>query len=292
MKRCPQDSARGRSRRGVLLLVVLSLLVLFSLVAVTFVLVAGQYRKSSRSATRSEQYGDDPQKQIDEVFAQVVRDTTNTNSVLQFHSLLNDLYGIDGVKGTVSGATAVSPTGAGVTSTQLVDLTLSSATNLPGSSYPNSTQYAMPGYFNGCVLTMVDGPAANMSMRVVGWMTSGGGYTVRVVLPDGFNGSNLPTNIVPSGGTQNYVINGRPFNGTGFGFDNTLVASAATAPTLLAAKTQSTPTSVMLKGSPAQLYYALMPNARSFPNSTPLARSLPYNAAYPIFWGPRRRGRG
>ena len=42
------------------LLVVLSLLVLFSLVAVTFVLVAGRYYDAARNSVKVEQTGDDP----------------------------------------------------------------------------------------------------------------------------------------------------------------------------------------------------------------------------------------
>ena len=79
-----------------LLLVVLSLLVLFTMIAVTFVLVAGQYRRSSRAAGRAEQYGDDPRKQLDEAFNQLVRDSASTRSSIFRHSLLADLYGQTG----------------------------------------------------------------------------------------------------------------------------------------------------------------------------------------------------
>ncbi len=64
----------GLARRGVLLLVVLSMLALFALIGVTFVLVASQHRRALRAESRAEQYGDDYRKQLDNVFAQIVRD--------------------------------------------------------------------------------------------------------------------------------------------------------------------------------------------------------------------------
>ena len=53
---------RRKPRRGVLLFVVLSLLVLFVLVGITFVVVAGQYRRTTISAIRHERTGDAPEK--------------------------------------------------------------------------------------------------------------------------------------------------------------------------------------------------------------------------------------
>ena len=71
---------------------------LFTLIGVTFVLVASQSRRATRADSRHEQYGDDPQRVLDAVFGQIVRDTTNPRSSLQGHSLLADMYGNDGVK--------------------------------------------------------------------------------------------------------------------------------------------------------------------------------------------------
>ena len=47
----------------------LSLLVLFTLIAVTFVLVASQSRRVVRADSRHEQYGDDPRKLLDSALA-------------------------------------------------------------------------------------------------------------------------------------------------------------------------------------------------------------------------------
>ncbi len=89
-----------------LLLVVLSLLVMFSMVTVTFMLVAGQYKRMSRIAGKAEQVGSDPRKQLDEAFAQLARGTGNQLSSLYQHDLLGDLYGNDGLKMVYSAATS------------------------------------------------------------------------------------------------------------------------------------------------------------------------------------------
>ena len=67
------------ARRGVILLVVLSMLMLFAVIGVTFLLEASQSRRSSRADARAEQVTDDFRKQLDEVFGQVVRGTTLPN---------------------------------------------------------------------------------------------------------------------------------------------------------------------------------------------------------------------
>lgn len=217
----------ARSRRGVLLLVVLSLLVLFTLIAVTFVLVASQSRRSVRADSRNEQYGDDPQKQLDSVFAQLVRDTVNPQSALRGHSLLADIYGNDGAKGTISSAAAVA-------GGQFYDLQVASLTDLFGNAYPAGSTVQTPGYFNGCVLTILSGPAANLSTRIVGWAYIGGGYQIRIMAFQ-WRTQQDPTNFTAaSAAGSGFLINGQPFNGTGFG----LPAPAAivpNAPTLLTA---------------------------------------------------------
>ena len=159
-----------RARRGVLLLVVLSMLVLFTLIGVTFVLVASRARITACRDARGEQYGDDYRKQLDEIFAQVVRDTTNPNSSARGHSMLNDEYGVDGVTATILSAISTANSGG-----QFIDLTIQSAPAdlsdptvvVSGNPlyYPNPTQTQLQnaGYFNGCVLTMTSGVASKLS---------------------------------------------------------------------------------------------------------------------------------
>ncbi len=64
-------------------------------------------------------------------------------------------------------------------------------------------------YYNGRILTMTSGTMAGRSTRIVGYSPTAA--TLRVV---SFEGS-----FVPALTNQSFVINGRPFNGVGFGYN-------------------------------------------------------------------------
>lgn len=265
-------------RRGVLLLVVLSLLVLFALIGVTFVLVASQHLDKTRMALRDEQYGDDPRQMLDSVFAQCIRDTTNPHSMLRTHSLLRDMYGNDGIKiiDQIGGQLNVTETQNqnNVPVRQLIDITFPNAPTMPiqfavpivgvGPALPpvitptaplSLPQIQTPGYFNGCVLTMVDGAAASRSTRIVGWgydtPAYPGQYVIRVLAVDG-----IATSAISSNPPTVVLINGRPFNGTGFGFNPNLASDPTAEPTLLNAEMRFTKPN----GSQFGLPFALFPN--------------------------------
>ena len=281
---------RAADRRGVLLLVVLSLLVLFSMITVTFVLVAGQYRRMSRAAGKVELVGDNPSRQLDEVFAQIVRDTptpplggTNPtptssqspSSSVHSHSLLHDLYGNDGVMppyGTTNPSIPPPPldvTAVG-TSNQFIDLRFDEMPPTPATAVIqgmrsaqniSTAQIHTAGFYNGCVLTALNGAAADKSTRIVGWGYDGtSAYTIRIMAFDGVSFAEL---TAPGGAPSGVLINGRPFNGTGFGFDPT--ADPNTAPSLLSMPDAS--------GS----FQAYLNNARYFPRPGP--------GGYPEFGG-------
>ena len=75
-------------KTGVVLLVVVSLLALFVLIGVTYVLVASQYRRSATMDARTKLLHIDPQKHLDRAMYQLVRDTYNTGSVLATRRVL------------------------------------------------------------------------------------------------------------------------------------------------------------------------------------------------------------
>ena len=281
-------------RRGVLLLVVLSLLVLFSLMGLTFLLVAGRYYKTTKRSLSNEQVGSNPRSLCDEVLAQVVRGTNNPHSAIRTHDLLGDMYGNDGV--VLTSSSAISTYGMPLTSgttTQLFDLvfpftstTVQNAadrstvagTYTVGQNFPltlaqiGSTAYpGLPGYFNGRVLTFLDGTAAGRSTRIVGWTardpnaTYANSYVIRVMAIDGVNFSDL-SNIT------SVLINGQPFNGTGFGFNPTTV-TPGTSPLNM-----PDPGFTVVGGA----YYALSPNPIYFTSST----------GYGVPGGTGRRRRG
>ncbi len=214
-----------RRRRGMVLLVVLSLLAIFTLITVSFVLIASQGRRTAVAAARADQKGNSPQSQLHEAMLQIVRGTNNPMSVLQTHSLLEDMYGNDAVLGQVTVNNAFpateNVTTSGVVQVLRVDfdqwfnrpMPAANELNRDDDPFAMSSRLYRPGYFNGCVITMTSGPLAGRSTRVVD-------YEPRVVNPTTLIGelqvASIGGNVAPQRGDR-FVINGRPFNGVGFG---------------------------------------------------------------------------
>ncbi|MCO6456738.1 MAG: hypothetical protein J5I93_15675 [Pirellulaceae bacterium] len=173
-----EQKHRAKRKRGIVLLVVISLLALFVLIGVTYAIVAGQYRRAAQAGQRFKEWDDDPRDYLDRAFYQAVRDTNNASSV-RGHSLLEDLYGNDGVVGRVdvrfdeNGQRRVPTALAGG---QLVRFSFA---DLPDSGYDSPFQpfnkILNPGglgaggddYYNGRVLTFLTGSSAGYSVRVV-----------------------------------------------------------------------------------------------------------------------------
>jgi hypothetical protein len=205
-----------RAPRGVLLLVVLSLLVLFTLIGVTFVLVASQSRRATRADSRHEQYGDNPQRVLDAVFGQIVRDTTNVRSSLQGHSLLADMYGPSPIAGTIDGAIVSAQT---ITIDVTPDKFTAVSVKTPLGRRV-ATMSNQPGYYNGCVFTVVfrDSKQPNISTRILGY-TPGpiGGFgevlSGRFIVMALDGASAVPSSV------DRFVVNGRPFSGAGIGYN-------------------------------------------------------------------------
>lgn len=96
-----RPAPRPRDRRGVLLLVVLSMLVLFLLVGATFLITSGQYRTASQVVEKATRTTFQPADVLERALMQLLRDTNSPSSVIRYHSLLRDLYGADGFAGRV-----------------------------------------------------------------------------------------------------------------------------------------------------------------------------------------------
>jgi len=271
-------SRQIRDRRGVLLLVVLTLLALFAAITVTFVVLAGQYRKSSMSDSRLERQGDPPQKLLEDAVAQVIRGTEvplypDTSPADGYHApvkwfpgtkglgLLEDGYGQDGFSGVVSSAATTALAGGQLIQFTVlteffqdmnsngrydapepwIDLNGNGAfelgtdqffdydgdgqldggeqiigdTDAPGRY--EGPQLATGGNYAGCVLTMLTGHARDMSTRIVSYGYDPSAYTASVTVM-AFGDLDASLGIVQGNKCR---INGRPFNGTGPGFDIT-----------------------------------------------------------------------
>lgn len=290
-KRAPRrlTTARPRERRGVLLLVVLSLLVLFLLFGSTFLITSGQYRTATRVLDKATRTTFQPADVLERALMQLLRDTNNPNSVVRYHSLLRDLYGVDGFVGRPMQADARSTTGfdipilqdnqeliaaphyAGVTTLtaptdplgptqgQLIEFYVyddarasrldPSDRNTVGLDFGADGQpveHQLPsvdGYYNGAVLTFVTGPCRGSSVRVVDYdhlqTVQAGNQPVpitrfrttaprradgRPLLPDATGALADLVDLNPSSSTSTthghrFVVNGRPFNGSGVGFN-------------------------------------------------------------------------
>ncbi len=104
---CSLLRAPRSSRRGVLLLVVLSLLVLFMLVGTAFLMSSNQYRNASTASAKNDRLGSPPTKLLDGALMKVLRDTGEPDSAIRYHSLLRDLYGSDGFEAVVYSPTTM-----------------------------------------------------------------------------------------------------------------------------------------------------------------------------------------
>jgi hypothetical protein len=231
---------RGRAsdRQGVILLVVLTVLVLFTLVAVTFVVVATQENKAAKAEAAHRRYDDGHEEIMHRAAMQVFAGTTyNSRSIMGAHSLLEDLYGGDGLVGRIpsSDAPYLDPAygffpaymyGGGAL--MFFDVQLNDPPGFAGRPF-----YSLQsGYYNGRVITMLDGQAAGQSTRIVGYLPN-----VDDTNPLGIGGFPLAprwarfllvpfetmTQVgavwsvgAPAPGDR-FLINGRPFNGAGAG---------------------------------------------------------------------------
>ncbi len=210
------NSPAAAQRRGVLLLVILSLLILFVMIAVTYVLVATRQLQTARKYGQVGQTGDPPQQQLWGAAMQVVvgapGDGTTTSpirSVIGPHSLLEHVYGPYTAVGKVDSVVADSTGG------QVIEFKVKSTTDLT-SANPNfllSSAFRVEGYFDGCVITMTSGPAKGLTSRIVRYDASTPSVPIFHVLA--FKGVSSITDAANPNPT--FIINGRAFSGTGAG---------------------------------------------------------------------------
>jgi len=215
---------RRKPNRGVVLLVVISLLVLFVLIAVTFALVAGQYRSTARTMAKVDAHQGQPETEVEKALYVLLRDTKFRSS-LQGHALLSDLYG-PGARGRVAQATGANPNPV-VTAVQgqfiriFFDGWDTSRNSTGATAYNNRLFQPLAGIYNGRVLTMLSGNAKGLSTRIVaynppqfnnmGVQTSQGEFRVEAFESD------VGGIVAPTAGDR-FLVNGGAFNGSGAGY--------------------------------------------------------------------------
>ena len=129
------------------------------LAGVTFIVVAGQYRRGSVLQTKIERSGTQPDKLLDDAVLQLLNPPTG--SVLDGHGLLEDLYGREGFAGTVvTGETG--QRSENLIQGQLLEFRFHLRCTLPDDDF-----------YNGSVLTFTSGELAGRSARVLEYTRSG-----------------------------------------------------------------------------------------------------------------------
>ncbi len=172
-------------------------------------------------------------------------------SVMGAHSLLEDMYGNRAVPGTAL-MNSITTIGNG----QIVRLLAQDITIGPFDVEPTI------GFFSGRVLTFIDGPAAGRSTRIVGSDqffpkvpgSNVGSMQINVLAVDG-----LPIAPISNPPEVHFIINGRAFSGTGFGFRLSSFVSGTSDTDM---RGQLRLLDAMLDDSPAGVphLYALLPN--------------------------------
>ena len=204
-----------RSRSGVTLLFVVSMIVLFLLMGTTFVLVSNDYFKSAKKRSTRHVFATDQSSLVDQAFLDLLRgpELSDSNSPLRGHSLLADMYGY-GFTATVESAVSDS-------SEHFISLVLNSDTTriIDRAGF---TLAPIDGLLSGRVISVTSGSARGLSARIVDHRVDrqADGATHRLILlPTKMNsGFELASAEVISG--AQVIINGRPFAGSGAGHYN------------------------------------------------------------------------
>ena len=180
--------ATTQARRGVLLIVIMGLLAMFGLVAIAFVMVAGQHSRAAKSHAKTDMEMHSPRQELHQAAMQLAVGTNNALSSIGPRSIFEDLYGTDSVW----------------------NQSLSGFNTLAGGQlfeFDAPAGMTNPYIYLGRVLTMLSGPSGGKSTHIVGVNTAG---------------TKLHATAFESGWPKNgdyYMINGAPFSGTGAGYN-------------------------------------------------------------------------
>jgi hypothetical protein len=195
----PADSRH----RGVLLLIVLSMLTLFMMLGVTYLVVSTRARKTARafadnvvSTTAS---GINAQRLLDEAMMAVARGTTGTSAISALRNgddLLGDKYGQSAV---TSGTISANATGAAIIA-------------IPTTLLPN------PELLAGRVLTFTMPTLNDVSTRILQAHSSGNLTTIYIPGGQSVSGAAITAATINAAkqaatSTPHFIVNGREFDG-------------------------------------------------------------------------------
>ncbi len=247
-----------QKRRGVTLIFVISLIVLFILLGTTFAIVSSNHLSSSRKNALREVYGDPPARSLEKVLHDLIRDTNNVNSPFRLHSLGTDKYGFGGFRASVGTVNTIEKsTNPGVASSAFLQINLTPATtqnfNFPlAIDTANDQIVAVRGgldgsaaivsryaaSYNGQELTFLSGDAKGITCTIVGYSViqdeplDPATTEIAFFIAIGKDESTVPFFSAPNVANanlvgQDFLINGKAFNGRGAGW---VAPAAAAAP--------------------------------------------------------------
>ena len=227
-------NVRGH-RRGVTLLLVVSIIVLFLLMGTTFVVLTNDYVSDTRVRMELKSQDLQPRETLMRGFLDILRGPAldNTHSPLRGHSLLADMYGY-GITGYIDFIDRHPASAEG----NLYEVRLRSGAD-SGSTDDSVTLMRTAAvqsldticggnqfYFNGCVFSIVSGPGAGRSFRILEHRfdpVSGANEHTFTILEDHSDGgsifdiddtTNTPQDFESGLLGSRVVINGRAFSGT------------------------------------------------------------------------------
>ena len=200
-------SLRGSERRrGVILLVILSLLTLFMMLGATYLVMASRARVTAKAfaaannGSRNQINSGLGESFVDEALLSVVRGSPNSLITTGSTSLLADKYGADS---PITGSIVGSATGS---------LIVSFTSTVSGTQSVEQ--------LNGRVLTFQTPTLTTASVRILRAEPAPNSTTVKLFIPDGptLSGANLTSALINSSvsglnGTTHFIINGREFAG-------------------------------------------------------------------------------
>jgi hypothetical protein len=159
------------SSRGLILLVVLGMLGLFTLLAVTYVVAAGNSRQGARAqigravASNSEAPGI-----AYDVLKQVLRGTRDQNSAFYFHDLLGDIYGRNTTSASFGHSTMNAAPERASWCTNVANGLVKVSLDPRDPQNPGSGQFILNPYenaYNSRLITVLTGPLSGQTFRIL-----------------------------------------------------------------------------------------------------------------------------
>lgn len=198
-------------RHGITLIFVVSLIVLFLLMATAFVVLATDFFRSARHRGIQEGRTFDGQPMVDRAFYDLLREPSlhDVNSPLRGHSLLGDIYGY-GFRALVRNS-SLHPSQQFIA----VNVDIGSAEYLLDDQ---AVPVPLAAEWGGLVLTFVSGPARGLSTRIIDHQVAG--TLQQLLLQPLWKETQFSLAQAAELSNSRIIVNGRPFSGTGAGLFN------------------------------------------------------------------------